>query len=74
VEELVAAGETVSGEAVAEGLRERDQRDRTRAASPLMQAPDAVYLDTSSLSIDQVEAAMLKTIRERTSNGEELAR
>jgi cytidylate kinase len=74
VDELVAAGEAVSGEAVAEGLRERDERDRTRAASPLMQAPDAVYLDTSSLGIDEVEAAMLKTIRERTSNGKELAR
>jgi cytidylate kinase len=74
VEELVAAGEAVSGEAVAEGLRARDERDRTRAASPLMQAPDAVYLDSSSLDIDEVEAAMLKTIRERTSNGKELAR
>jgi cytidylate kinase len=74
VEELVAAGEAVSGEAVAEGLRVRDERDRTRTASPLMQAPDAVYLDSSSLGIDEVEAAMLKTIRERTSNGKELAR
>jgi CMP/dCMP kinase len=74
VEELVAAGEAVSEEAVAGALRERDERDRTRAASPLMQAPDAVYLDTSSLGIDEVEAAMLKTIRERTSNGKELAR
>jgi cytidylate kinase len=74
VEELVAAGEAVSEEAVAEGLRERDERDRKRAASPLMQAPDAAYLDTSSLSVDEVEAAMLRTIRERTSNGKELAR
>jgi cytidylate kinase len=74
VQELAAAGEAVSGEAVAEGLRERDERDRTRAESPLIQAPDAVYLDTSSLSIDEVEAAMLKTIRERTSNGKELVR
>jgi cytidylate kinase len=74
VEELVGAGEAVSEEAVARGLHERDERDRTRKESPLMQAPDAVYLDTSSLDIDEVEAAMLKTIRERTSNGKELAR
>ena len=73
-EELMAAGEAVSEVAIAEGLRARDERDRTRAASPLMQAPDAVYLDTSSMGIDEVEAAMLKAIRERTSNGKELAR
>jgi CMP/dCMP kinase len=56
---------------VAEQIRERDQRDRTRAQSPLVQAPDAVYVDTSGLSIDEVEAALLKIIRDRTSNGKE---
>lgn len=52
-------------------IRERDQRDRGRAESPLVQAPDAVYVDTTGLSIDQVEAAILKIIRDRTSNGRE---
>jgi cytidylate kinase len=51
--------------------QERDQRDRTRNESPLVQAPDAVYVDTTGLSIDQVEAALLKLIRDRTSNGKE---
>ncbi len=37
----------------------RDRRDRQRAESPLVQAPDAVYLDTSTLSIDQVVEAVL---------------
>ena len=74
VEELAAAGNRVSEEAVVRGLHERDERDRTRKESPLMQAPDAVYLDTSSLNVDEVEAAMLKAIRERTSNGKELSR
>lgn len=74
MEELAAAGAPVSGIDVVESLRARDERDRTRAASPLMQAPDAVYLDTSSLGIEEVEALMLKTIRERTSNGKEAAR
>jgi cytidylate kinase len=55
-------------------LEERDRRDRGRAESPLVQAPDAVYLDTSTLTIDEVEAAILKLIRERTSNGKELQR
>ncbi|UGS35798.1 (d)CMP kinase [Capillimicrobium parvum] len=34
----------------------RDERDRTRAASPLQAAPDAVELDTTGLSIDEVVA------------------
>ncbi|HYZ86439.1 MAG TPA: (d)CMP kinase [Bryobacteraceae bacterium] len=60
--------------AVAEELAKRDERDRTRAASPLMQAPDAVYLDTSDLSLDEVESAILKLVRDRTTNGKEVAR
>ena len=34
--------------------RRRDEQDATRAASPLVQAPDAVALDTTRLSIDEV--------------------
>ncbi len=58
-------------EVVEQQIRERDQRDRGRAESPLVQAPDAVYVDTTGLSIDEVEAAILKIIRDRTSNGRE---
>ena len=39
--------------------------------SPLLQAPDAIYVDTTGLSIEDVEAALLKIIRDRTSNGKE---
>jgi CMP/dCMP kinase len=35
-------------------LRERDRRDRTRAASPLVPAPDALILDSTNLSEDEV--------------------
>ncbi len=55
-------------------LEERDRRDRGRTESPLLQAPDAVYLDSSGLTVDQVEEAILRLIRERTSNGKELQR
>lgn len=58
-------------EIVAEQIRERDQRDRTRPESPLVQAPDAIYLDSTGLTVDQVEEALLKIIRDRTSNGKE---
>lgn len=52
-------------------IRERDQRDRYRAESPLLQAPDAIYVDTSGLTIDEVEQELLKIVRDRTSNGRE---
>jgi len=37
-------------------LRERDRRDRTRAASPLEPAPDAVIIDSTGMTIDEVMA------------------
>jgi CMP/dCMP kinase len=43
-----------SAESMAAELRERDRRDRTRANSPLVAAPDATVLDSTSLSEDQV--------------------
>src|SRR6266536_2245720 len=43
-----------SAESMAAELRERDRRDRTRANSPLEPAPDAVVLDSTSLSEDEV--------------------
>ena len=61
----------VPAEVVLEEIRERDLRDRTRAEAPLVQAPDALYLDTTGLSIEAVERELLRIIRERTSNGKE---
>lgn len=59
---------------VAAGMEERDTRDRTRPESPLMQAPDAILLDTTSLTIDEVEERILQLVRSRTSNGKEVHR
>ena len=44
----------VSLRALLESIRERDERDRSRAVSPLKPADDAVVIDSSSLSIDDV--------------------
>jgi len=41
---------------VAAELRERDRRDRTRAASPLVPATDAIQIDSSAMTEDQVLA------------------
>jgi CMP/dCMP kinase len=46
-------------------LRERDRRDRTRAASPLMAAADAVVIDSSSLGEDEVLARVEKLVNEK---------
>lgn len=67
--EAAQRGESIGAEEVTRQIAERDARDRTRREAPLMQAPDAAYLDTTGLSIDQVVDAILKLIRERKSNG-----
>jgi cytidylate kinase len=54
-------------------LRERDERDRTRTEAPLTQAPDAVYVDSTGLSIEEVEETILRLVRARISNGKEFS-
>jgi CMP/dCMP kinase len=43
----------------------RDERDSTRAASPLEAASDAIVLDTTGLSLDEVVARVVALVRER---------
>jgi cytidylate kinase len=71
VREVAETGARVDSEEMARQIRERDQRDRTRLEAPLVQAPDAIYVDSTGLTIDQVEETILRIIRERTSNGKE---
>lgn len=52
-------------ESVLKELRERDRRDRTRAASPLVPAPDAVVIDSTNLSLSEVLARVEAIIQER---------
>jgi len=47
---------------MAEQIRERDERDRNRAASPLVAAPDAITVDSSAMSIDEVLKAILDLV------------
>lgn len=56
--ELAKLGDATEYETVLAALRERDRRDRERAAAPLRPAADAHLLDTSDLTIDgAIEAA-----------------
>ena len=51
---------------VATALDARDLSDRTRVASPLMKAPDAVKIDTTALSIDEVIEQVIALAKERS--------
>ena len=71
--ESEAKGERVVPEALAEQMRERDERDRSRAEAPLTQAPDAVYVDSTGLGIEEVEEAVLRVVRARITNGKDFS-
>jgi cytidylate kinase len=62
---------TVPAGELAAQIAARDARDRQRVESPLVQAPDATYLDSTGLSEDEVEDAILRIVRSRISNGKE---
>ena len=47
-------------------LRERDRADSSRVDSPLTRTPDALYLDTTSLSPEETVEAMLSAVAERS--------
>ncbi|HVP55804.1 MAG TPA: (d)CMP kinase [Candidatus Eisenbacteria bacterium] len=52
---------------IIEDLVARDQRDRTRAVSPLVPAPDAIILDTTDLTIDEVVSRIEHIVRRKLS-------
>ncbi len=63
--QIAGNGSQKSAAEVAEELRKRDERDRTRAASPLEPASDAVIVDTSDLTISQVIDRVLQVVNDR---------
>lgn len=46
-------------------VEERDRRDRERSVSPLVQAPDAVYLDTTAITADEVVDVIVRLAEKR---------
>jgi CMP/dCMP kinase len=67
--ELQEEGCRTDLKAVSGELNARDDRDRRRSESPLVQAPDAELVDTTGLSLEEVEQAVLRLVRARISNG-----
>lgn len=66
-DELVAAGIDCSYEQVLSDVEARDTRDQRRATAPLHPAHDAVVLDSTGMSIDEVVETMIKAAAELTS-------
>jgi cytidylate kinase len=69
LQEVREKGDRIAEAELAAQMKERDQRDSTRADAPLSQAPDAIYLDSTGMTIEEVEEAILKIVRMRTTNG-----
>ena len=63
--ELEAKGETVDYKKLQEEIAARDKQDMEREVSPLRQADDASYLDTSEMNIEQVTNKVLELVKER---------
>jgi CMP/dCMP kinase len=64
--QLIDKGNHANLAALSRDLEERDQRDAAREVAPLKPADDAVVLDSSDLTIDQVVERVLQSYRERT--------
>ena len=64
--ELEGLGEYRSFREVFEEIQERDRRDSTREASPLKAADDAVRVDTSGMTIEEMIEALVAEVRRRT--------
>lgn len=62
-EELQAKGESVSYEEVLANVKKRDYIDSTRAESPLRQAPDAIVLDNSNMTIAEQKQWLMRQVK-----------
>ena len=61
-DELIAKGENITFEQVLEDINTRDKNDMERELNPLRKADDAIEVDTTGLSIDEVTEVILKNI------------
>ena len=57
-------GDSIDLTRTLEEIRERDRRDRTRATSPLVQAPDAVVVDSTAMAPEEVARLVVMLARE----------
>ena len=62
-DELTEKGVACDLNEIARDIKERDERDSTREIAPLKQAEDAVLVDSSHMTIEEVVAAIVKLCR-----------
>lgn len=63
--QLKAKGDDVNLASLLDEIRARDERDTQRAVAPLKPAADAILLDSTELSIEQVLERILREVAER---------
>lgn len=61
------SGDAVAQAAIAKDLKERDARDRNRADSPLRPAADAILIDSTNMSLEQVLIFIEDQVRDHLS-------
>lgn len=61
--QLVAKGIEVNLAALINDIRERDERDANRPVSPLKPADDAIFIDSTNMTIEEVFATMLAAVK-----------
>jgi cytidylate kinase len=66
--EMAARGEVFSWDEVLQAQEERDRRDAARDLAPMVPAADAIILDTTRLSLDEVVDRMEQEVRKRATH------
>lgn len=63
--EILEAGKDEKYSDILENIKQRDFKDSNREINPLRQASDAILLDTTNMTIDEVVDAIVKIIKKR---------
>ena len=70
-EELIQKGQEADYQEVLAEIINRDERDMNRETAPLRQAEDAVLVDSSDLTLDEVEDTICRIVQERMGENEQ---
>lgn len=65
LQEHIARGESISLEEMMQEVRQRDARDKERAASPLVRAADAVLVDNTAMDVEETARLIVMLAREK---------
>ena len=61
--ELIEKGETCDLAQIEKDIIARDEQDMNREIAPLKQAEDAIYLDTSDMTIEEVVTKIVSLVQ-----------